>query len=117
MSYCKKIEPEFDSDSEDGRLASLDALRMALSTAPFFKDLHNVHTNDSEIFSDFYGLPDECAIKMKNVTFAYKQIPVLDQINIQVPKGRIYALLGEYFPDFFKLHFRYENYIFQTMKA
>ncbi len=92
MSDCQKVEPpEYDSDDDDGRLASLDALRIALNNAPFFKYLHNIQYEQSK---DFYGLPDKCAIQVKNVTFAYKHTTILDQINIEVPRGRIYALLG-----------------------
>ncbi|XP_054165931.1 ABC transporter G family member 23-like [Oppia nitens] len=95
MSFkVHKNSSSIDSDSDDGRLASLDALRFALSTAPFFRRIHNIERLDSDSVRDLWTPPDKCAINVNNVCFAYNKQLVLDNVNLQVPKGRIYALLG-----------------------
>ena len=89
MSYfVQNIEPDLDSDSDDGRLASLDALRFALGTAPFFRHIHNIQSKENN------EQQDKCAILVNNVSFAYDKQLILNRVNVQVPKGKIYALIG-----------------------
>ena len=90
MSYFVKNvnESEYESDSEDGRLASLDALRYALSTAPFFRQIS--HQTSDQCGDE----PDKCAILVENLSFSYDKELILNRINVEVPKGRIYALIG-----------------------
>lgn len=38
--------------------------------------------------------PDDCDIELNNVTFAYKEKPVLRDISISMPKGTLTALVG-----------------------
>ena len=95
MSYCvQNIEPELDSDSDDGRLASLDALRFALSTAPF---LSLSKSSDCQLNNKLAEEPKKCAILVSNVSFAYDEELVLNRVSVRVPKGKIYALIGWHF--------------------
>ena len=97
MSYCGKSNDDYgyDYESDDERLESLDALRLALKTAPVFKELniyHQQHSECEDIIANYDTL--QFAICVKNVTHVFNDNTILDNVCMYVPKGKIYALLG-----------------------
>nr|XP_027203020.1 ABC transporter G family member 20-like [Dermatophagoides pteronyssinus] len=81
---------ESDEQDEQERLASLEALRYALHHAPFCRNMHTLMTVPNEECFEMIGIPTKCAIRIES--FSYENI--LDNINLEIPKGKIYALLG-----------------------
>ncbi|OTF73353.1 ABC transporter-like protein [Euroglyphus maynei] len=95
--YRSEYEPDDNSShdsneeqDEQERLASLEALRYALHHAPFCRNMHTLMTVPNEECFEMIGIPTKCAIRIES--FSYENI--LDNINLEIPKGKIYALLG-----------------------
>lgn len=89
-SVSDEGENDEDTDDDDERLASLEALRYALHHAPFVHNLHMFMTIPDESSLAWQGLPTKCAIRIEHLSYRN----ILDDINMEVPKGKIYALLG-----------------------
>lgn len=89
-----------DDDDNDERLKSLDELRAALLNAPFLNKLStrllmNGTTNDwNNCDENLIFAQPNCAVFVSQLTYCYKKQLVLNHININVPQGKIYALLG-----------------------
>ena len=81
---------ELEEQDEQERLASLEALRYALHHAPFCRNMHTLMSVPNEECFEMIGIPTKCAIRIES--FSYENI--LDNINLEIPKGKIYALLG-----------------------
>lgn len=82
---------EEEDAEEDNRLASLEALRYALHHAPFCKNMHTLMSIPNEEYYEMQGIPTKCAIRVEQLYYGN----ILDDVNIEVPKGKIYALLGK----------------------
>ena len=89
-SVSDEGENDEDTDDDDERLASLEALRYALHHAPFVHNLHMFMTIPDESSLAWQGLPTKCAIRIEHLSYRN----ILDDINMEVPKGKVYALLG-----------------------
>ncbi|KPM05991.1 ABC transporter-like protein 4 [Sarcoptes scabiei] len=85
------VNEENSSEQDDEeRMKSLEALRFALHHAPFCKNMHTLMSVPNAESYEMIGIPTKCAIRIEQLF--YKSI--LDNINIDVPKGKIYGLLG-----------------------
>ena len=84
---------EDEEETDESRLASLEALRYALHHAPFCKNMHTLMSIPNEAYYEMQGIPTKCAIRVEQLYYGH----ILDDVNIEVPKGKIYALLGTYF--------------------
>lgn len=94
------INEEYIDDDDDERLKSLDELRAALSNAPFLNKLStrllmNGTTNDwNNCDENLIFAQPKCAVFVSQLNYYYKKQLVLNRVNINVPQGKIYALLG-----------------------
>ena len=78
-------------EEDDERLASLEALRYALHHAPFVRaGAHTLMSIPDECSLAMQGLPTKCAIRADRLSYR----TVLESVTMEVPKGKIYALLG-----------------------
>lgn len=75
---------------EEERMASLEALRYALHHAPFCRNMHTLMTIPNEECFEMIGIPTKCAIRVEQLHFKN----ILDNVTMEIPKGKIYALLG-----------------------
>lgn len=75
---------------EEERMASLEALRYALHHAPFCRNMHTLMTIPNEECFEMIGIPTKCAIRIEQLHFKN----ILDNVTMEIPKGKIYALLG-----------------------